>query len=53
MGVTLLTEHLGFVSLEGGRTDLPESTLVNCHIIGNHMSRLNYGFILSTKQLED
>ena len=43
MIVKLLTEyHLEFQSLKGGCTGLSESTLVKYHIVGNHMSRLNY-----------
>ena len=43
MGVKLLTgQHLEFLSQKGGCTGLSESTLVKCHIVGNHMSRLNY-----------
>ena len=38
MTVKLLTEHhLEFLSLKGGCTGLSESTLVKCHIVGNHM----------------
>ena len=41
MTVKLLTEqHLVFVSLNGGYTGSSEYTLVKCHIVGNHMSRL-------------
>ena len=41
MYVKLLTEHhLEFLSLKGGCTGSSESTLVKCHIAGNHMSRL-------------
>ena len=41
MTVKLLTEqHLDFVGLKGGYTGSSESTLVKCHIVGNHMSRL-------------
>ena len=43
MIVKLLTEHhLEFLSLKGGCSGSSESTLVKCHIVGNHMSRLNY-----------
>ena len=42
MSVKLLTEHhLEFLSLKGSCTCSPESTLVKCHIVGNHESRLN------------
>ena len=42
MIVKLLTEdHLEFLSLKGGCTCSSESALVKCHIVGNHMSRLN------------
>ena len=35
----LLTEqHLEFLSLKGGFTGLSESTLVKCHIVGNHVA---------------
>ena len=38
MTVKLLTEyHLEFLSLKGGCTGSSESTLVKCHIVGNHM----------------
>ena len=41
MSVRLLTEqHLEILSLKGGCTGSSESTLVKCHIVGNHMSRL-------------
>ena len=41
MSVKLLTEHyLEFISLKGGCTGLSESTLIKCHIVGNHMSWL-------------
>ena len=41
MSVMLLTEHhLEFLSLKGGCAGSSESTLVKCHIVGNHMSRL-------------
>ena len=41
MTVKLLTEqHLDFVGLKGGYTGSSESTLVKCHIVGNHMPRL-------------
>ena len=37
MGVELLTEHhLEFLSLKGGCTGWFVSTLVKCHIVGNH-----------------
>ena len=43
MIVKLLTEHhLEFLSLKGGCTGSFESTLVKCHIVGNHMSQLNW-----------
>ena len=45
MTVKLLNEyHLEFLSLKEGCTGLSESTLVKCHIDGNHMSRLKVGF---------
>ena len=38
MSVKLLTEHsLEFLSLKGGWLSMSK-----CHIVGNHMSRLNY-----------
>ena len=41
MTVKLLTEqHLKFLSLKRGNTSSSESTLVKCHIVGSHMSRL-------------
>ena len=40
MSVKLLTEH--YLSLKRACTGSSESTLVKCHIVGNHMSRLNY-----------
>ena len=41
MTLKLLTDrHLEFLSLKGGITGSSESTLVKCHIVGNHMSRL-------------
>ena len=43
MSAKLLTEHhLEFLSLKGGCTGKSESTLVKCHIVGNHMLRLIY-----------
>ena len=46
MRMKLLTEHhLRVISLKGGSTGSSESTLVKlskCHIVGNHMSWLNY-----------
>ena len=40
MSVKLLPEHvLKLLSLTGGNTGSSESTLANCHIVGNHMSR--------------
>ena len=39
MSVKLLTEHrLKILSSKGGCTGSSESTLVKCHIVGNHMS---------------
>ena len=41
MSVKLLTEQcLGLFSLKVSCTGLSEATLVKCHIVGNHMSRL-------------
>ena len=43
MSVKLLTEpHLEFLSLKGGCRGSSESTRVKKHIVGNHMTRLNY-----------
>ena len=44
MSVKLLTEHhLEFLSLKGGCIYVCLSLhLSKCHIVGNHMSRLNY-----------
>ena len=43
MALRLLTElHLKFLSLKGGCTGSSESKLSKCHIVGNHMSRLNF-----------
>ena len=42
----ILTEHhLEFLRLTGC-TSSSESTLAKCHIVGNHMSRLNYVVVL-------
>ena len=41
MSVQLLTEqHSRFLNLKGGDTGSSESTVVKCHIVGNHMSRI-------------
>ena len=41
MTIKLLSEyHLEFLSLKGGGTGSPESTLVKYHIVGNHTPRL-------------
>ena len=43
MLLKLLTKrHLELLSLKGGRTGSSGSRLAKCHIVGNHMSRLNY-----------
>ena len=43
MIVKLLAEHhLEFLSLKGGCRGSSESTLVKCHIFGNHILRLKY-----------
>ena len=43
MSDNLLAEHhLEFLSLKGGCTGSSESHLSQCHIVGNHMSRLIY-----------
>ena len=45
MIVKLLTEHhLEFLSLKGSCTGSSEST----HVVGNHMSRLNYYHLCAT-----
>ena len=36
----LTIHHLKFLSLKRGCTDSSESTLVKCHVFGNHMSWL-------------
>ena len=47
MNVQLLAEqHLEFLSFIGGCTGSCKSTLVKCHIVGNHMSRLIFFFNL-------
>ena len=49
MLIKLLTEHhLKFLSLKRGCTGSSESTLVKYHIVGNHMTRLNYPTITPT-----
>ena len=48
MTVKLLTEqHLKLLSLKRGNIGSSESTLVKCHIVGNHMSRLKYTLTLA------
>ena len=48
MTVRLLTEHhLEFLSLKVGYTGSSESTLAKCHIVGNHVSMLNYDLLLN------
>ena len=43
MTLRQLTEHkLVFLSFKGGCTSSSESTHAKCHIVGNHMSRLNF-----------
>ena len=43
MIVKLLTEHhLEFLSLKGDCTTSSEFTMSKCHIVGNHMLRINY-----------
>ena len=45
MRVKLLTKHhLEFLSLREHCTGSSESTLVKCHIVGNHMMWLKYTF---------
>ena len=46
MSVKLLTEqHLEFISLKGAAQACLSLHLSNCHIVGNHMSRLNYELV--------
>ena len=54
MSVKLLTEHnLEFLSLTGDYRGSSESTLVKCHIVGNHMSRLkSYEFLSMFRYLQ-
>ena len=50
MSIKLLIEqHLVFLSLKGGC----KSTLVKCHIVGKHMSRLNYCVMISAEAVKD
>ena len=43
MTLRQLTEHnLEFLSLKGGCTSSSESTNAKCHIVGHHVSRLNF-----------
>ena len=52
MTVKILTEHLlEVLSLTGGCTGLSEPTLVKCHIVGNHMTRLFYDMGLVARNL--
>ena len=52
MNVQLLAEqHLEFLSLKGGCTGWPESSLSKCHIVANHMTRLNYDIWAAHKNL--
>ena len=49
MTVNLLTEqHLEFLSLRGGDRAHLSLHLSKCHIVGNHMLRLNYLFCMYT-----
>ena len=49
MTLKLLAEHhLDFLSLKGGCTGSSEPTLVKCHIVGNHVSRLNFSLSSAT-----
>ena len=38
----LIEHNLEFLSLKGGCTSSSESTHAKCHIVGNHMSQLNF-----------
>ena len=50
MSVKLQTEqHLEFLSSKGGC----KSTLDKGHIVGNHMSRLNYYLMISAEAVKD
>ena len=52
MSVKLLTKHhLELLSLKGGCTGSSESTLVKCHIVGNHMSPLKNILFIDAKCL--
>ena len=52
MSVKLLTEHhLEFLSLKGGYTGVSESTHVECHIVGNHVSWLKFIIVFLTRQV--
>ena len=45
MSVKLLTEHhLEFLGLKEGSKDSSELHLSKCHIVGNHVSQLNFIF---------
>ena len=47
MTVSLLTEHhLEFLSLKEATQTHLSLHMSKCHIVGNHMSRLNYNFML-------
>ena len=51
MTVKLLTEkHLEILSLKGGCTGGLSLHLSKCHIVGNHVSRLNYVNVQYCKQ---
>ena len=53
MIVKLLIEyHLEFLSLKGGCRGSSESTLVKCHMVGNHMHWLKlYSFFTKYKEI--
>ena len=53
MNIKLLTEqYLKFLSLKVDCTGSPESILVKkTHIVGNHMSRLNYNHPLRMERV--
>ena len=54
MTVQLLTKRLlEGLSLKGGCTGSSESTLVKCHIAGNHMPRLIFDCIFVQGRIQD
>ena len=52
MTIKLQTENDSeFLKLKGGCTGTSKSTLVKCHIVGNHMSQLNFDVVTHWKHL--